>query len=311
MSSGTRGFGLCGGSWKNATALIAAMAVAGCAADTNSVDLTSLLSPAPSTATPAATGETPPAVASKAINSKPAASSSERPVRPVAKLSAPDESPALADARRLRQEGRKGEALAVLDRAAASAAGDMALTRERGLLALDTGALDKARALLKTAADKGPPDWRVHSGLGAALASLGRQQEAQVEFAKALELAPDHPAVLNNLALSYALDGQHDQAERLLRRIAQAGKPQVQQNLALILALKGRPDEARKISEATLPPEQARANAAYLAGLAGGGKAQPAQQTSQSGASAPQRSADARPVAGEATPVYRLGGPAN
>lgn len=303
MSSGTGCLKSSGSTWKGAAALIMAMAMAGCAVDSKGIDLTSLLPAAQSTESSPETSVTPAPTGDKS-----AASPSERPrpVRPVAELSAPEANPALAEARALRQAGRKAQALAVLDKAAAGAPGDMALTRDRGLLALDTGALDKAWTLLKVAADKGPPDWRVHSGLGATLASLGRQQEAQVEFAKALELAPDHPSVLNNLALSYALDGQHEQAEQLLRRVAQSGKPHVQQNLALILAFKGRPEEARKISEATLPPEQARANAAFLAGLTSGGKT----PVSQAAIGSPQRSAEVRP-AGEPAPIYRLGGPAN
>ena len=208
----------------------------------------------------------------------------------------------LSEARQLRQSGQKARALALLDGAAEGNA-DPAVTRERGLLALELGALDKARTLLKAAADNGPPDWRIYSGLGSALAASGRQQEAQAQFARALEIAPDHPSILNNLALSYALDGRHDQAEKLLRRAAQAqaAKPQAKQNLALLLALKGQTDDAKKVAEAVLPPDQARSNASYAAQLTTAGNASAAT------GDVVQRSADAR-SSGEA-PVYRLGGP--
>jgi ABC-type thiamine transport system ATPase subunit len=54
-----------------------------------------------------------------------------------------------------------------------------------------------------------------------------------------------------------------------------------------------------------LPPEQARANASYVAGLTAAAAREPAAQPG----GAPQRAADAR-ATGEDAPVYRLGGPA-
>ena len=106
--------------------------------------------------------------------------------------------------------------------------------------------------------------------LGAALANGGRQQEAQAQFAKALALAPDHPTVLSNLALSYALDGKVAEAEKLLRK-ARPGvvqTPQVKQNLALVVGLRGKYAEARALGEAALPPAKAGDNVAYLQRLA-------------------------------------------
>src|SRR5262249_8875989 len=145
-----------------------------------------------------------------------------------------DAAAALAYARALRAAKAKREALAVLDKASAAKPADRRLQLERGLLALDLGEPAKAEKALRQAHDAKAPDWRLHSALGVALAARGRQQDAQLEFAKALALAPDHPVVLNNLALSYALDGKAAEAEKLLRRVQQNGAPpaQVQQNLA-------------------------------------------------------------------------------
>ena len=63
-----------------------------------------------------------------------------------------------------------------------------------------------------------------------------------MELAKALALAPDQPGVLNNLALSYALDGKAAEAEKPLRKAqrSRGRTPQVQENLALVLGLRGR-----------------------------------------------------------------------
>ena len=150
--------------------------------------------------------------------------------------------------RALRAKSEKQRALALLEQAASSDTGNKALLAEQGLPP-STSAKCRRPSLLRKAIDAKSPDWRLHSGLGAAISAQGRQAEAQVDFGKALALAPDHPSVLNNLALSYALEGKHEEAERLLRRLAQgAQQSQTRQNLALLLGLKGKIEEARKVS---------------------------------------------------------------
>jgi Flp pilus assembly protein TadD len=214
-----------------------------------------------------------------------------------------DATAALAYARALRASGAKREALAVLDKAAGKGT-DRQLQLERGLLALDLGEPAKAERLLRQAHDPKAPDWRVHSGLGAALASRGRQQLAQEQFAKALALAPDHPSVLNNLALSFALDGNPAEAEKLLRKAERraGAMPQVHQNLALVVGLAGRYEESRKLGEAALPPARASENAAYLQRLASDKYA-----PGETEAVAPGKAAARR--ASLPQPSYQLGAP--
>lgn len=167
-------------------------------------------------------------------------------------------------ARDLRTAGKKSEALELLDKSA-GADKDPALIGERGLLALELGQVDKAVALLARAQNPSKPDWRMQSAYGAALSAAGRQKEAQDQFSKALALAPGQPSILNNLALSYALEGRQEEAEKTLRLAsAQTGDPQARQNLALILGLNGKTGEARAITEATLPPDTAKENLAYF-----------------------------------------------
>jgi Flp pilus assembly protein TadD len=218
-----------------------------------------------------------------------------------------DSAAALAYARALRASNDRLQALAVLDKTAASKPGDRRLLLERGFLALELGDTAKAEKLLRQAQDPKVPDWRVHSGLGAALASGGKQREAQVEFAKALALAPDQPSVLNNLALSYALDGKTAQAEALLRKAGRAGKaPQVRENLALVLGLRGKYDEARSLAQAGLTPAEANENVAYLRQLASAGPGpDSAGSTSDPSAALPARKASVSLP----QPTYQLGGP--
>ena len=152
--------------------------------------------------------------------------------------------------------------------------------------------------LLRAAHDPKAPDWRLHSALGTALASRGKQAEAQAQFAKALSLAPDHPSILNNLALSYALDGKTGEAEKLLRRAAAAkagtDHDRVQQNLALVLGLGGKFAESQTVAEAALPAAKASENVAYLQKLT--------EARAAWSAPAPKEAA-----ADSLQPVYRLG----
>jgi Flp pilus assembly protein TadD len=219
-----------------------------------------------------------------------------------------DPAAALAYARALRATGAKAEALSVLDTAAKGKAADRRLTLERGLLALDLGDAAKAETLLRAAHDPKAPDWRLHSGLGAALASRGKQPEAQAQFAKALALAPNHPAVLNNLAISYALDGKAAEAEKVLRTAAAAkaspDAPKVRQNLALVLGLGGKYDESRSVGASTLSPDQAKANVAYLQKLAEARTAGWAPTTQPAEKEAARKSASA---AAMPPPAYQLG----
>ncbi len=170
--------------------------------------------------------------------------------RPLADVSAADalgdlasQPPPVAEAiersRKLRANGKKAEAFAVLTKAAELAPDNAVLQRERGLLAADLGRLDDAEKLLTSAIDPARPDWRTKSALGSVLAAKGRHGEAQRAFAEALALAPNHPSVLNNLALSYALDGKHERAENLLQQAANTGAGEAtKQNLALLRRLR-------------------------------------------------------------------------
>ena len=198
-----------------------------------------IASPAPAT-TPAA-GAPAAMAAAKVDADRPRA----RSAADLAKASAEnpgDATLAMAYVRVLKSTGKRIEALAVLDAASEANPDQAALNVEQGLLALELGQSGKAHGALQKAA-QGPPDWRVMSGLGIAASSQGQQREAQRYFARALELSPNNPVVLNNLAMSLVLDRKVDQAEAMLRRAAKAGgtRHQVAQNLALTKVLKSEP----------------------------------------------------------------------
>jgi Flp pilus assembly protein TadD len=172
-----------------------------------------------------------------------------------------DAEAALAAAAILRRQGDRADALALLDASAAHAPHDARLLRDRGLLALELGAVAHARDHLRKAVASGSRDWQTHSALGSALAAGGDQKGAQRHFAEALKQMPDNPVVLNNLALSMMLEGRRGEAEQMLRRAAadpqKARDARVAQNLALVSKLRERDGKAAsKPAAETVPAKQ-------------------------------------------------------
>jgi Flp pilus assembly protein TadD len=252
-----------------------------------------------------------------AADRKPARQIDVAPLAAAHKAKPADPTAALAYARGLRESGSTAQALAALDKTSALRPADKQLLLERGLLSLDLGDPAKAEGLLRKAQDDKAPSWRLHCALGTALATRGKQQEAQVQFARALELAPDHPSILNNLALSYVLDGKTEEAERLLRKARQAkgevDPARVQQNLALVLGLRGKYEESRVAVGSALGSGKVQENVTYLQALTGTpavaapakGKPTPVAET----VPAPKVTASTFPNGSYPQSIYNLGGP--
>jgi Flp pilus assembly protein TadD len=133
---------------------------------------------------------------------------------------------------------------------------------------VQTGHAVDALPILEEAAAAPGADWRVHSALGSAYDQQQLFDKAQAEYAKALVLQPNELTVMNNMGMSYALQGNLKQAEIILRQAAALPRaktePRIRQNLALVVGLQGRFEEARQIASEDLPPDQVEANLAYL-----------------------------------------------
>jgi Tfp pilus assembly protein PilF len=119
---------------------------------------------------------------------------------------------------------------------------------------------------LKTAEAKGVRDWKTLSAQGTLHAKQGDHAQAQQYFLAALQEKPDAVSVINNLALSYALDGKAKKSEQLLRKAVASGHEdkRVRQNLALVLGLQGKFDEARQVAAVDMSADQARSSMTYL-----------------------------------------------
>jgi Flp pilus assembly protein TadD len=166
----------------------------------------------------------------------------------------------------LRQNGQSEQAVAVLRRGVVLFPKDQGIAGAYGKALAANGDFDQALRVIRGAQQDDRPDWRLYSTEGAILDQLGQTAEARLRYAKALQIAPGEPSVLNNFGLSYLLAGELTEAEKLLRQAAQSPKAtsRIRQNLALALGLQGRFAEAEAVAKMEMEPQQAAANAAYL-----------------------------------------------
>jgi Flp pilus assembly protein TadD len=146
----------------------------------------------------------------------------------------------LAYAAALRAGGQHGQAVAVLLQASIRNVGDRDIAAAYGKALADVGRFAEAMKVLAQAHSADRPDWRVLSTQGAISDQMGEHTRAREFYNQALQIAPNEPAVLTNLALSHVLTRELAEAERLLQRAASqpnAG-PRVQANLQLVQSLR-------------------------------------------------------------------------
>jgi tetratricopeptide (TPR) repeat protein len=150
-------------------------------------------------------------------------------------------------------------------------AGERAALRELARAALDGGRAGEARLLLDRALLAGPSaapeeaDLRVD--LAAALWALGDPDGARAELGRALALAPDHAAALEDAGLVALATRGAEEAEPLLARASAAEPGRWRPRLlhARALAALGRPAEALAEAERVLQLARGQADALQLA----------------------------------------------
>ncbi len=170
--------------------------------------------------------------------------------------------PAMAYAKNLKAMNQEKKALAVLQQAAIYHGDKKELASEYGRLALSLGQVKIAEKVLARAEDPTNPDWRVVSARGTVLAKQGRYPDAVPFYERALLLQPEHPSLLNNLAMAHAMSGDPVKAETLLRQAVTSGgeTKRIRQNLALVLGLQGRYEESAQIGAQDQGTQQASAD---------------------------------------------------
>jgi Flp pilus assembly protein TadD len=177
-----------------------------------------------------------------------------------------DPETAIAYAQALRAGGQRAQAAAVLQQASIRNPKNTTVLGAYGRALAEVGRFNEALDILGKAHTPDQPDWRILNAQGAVLDQIGRHADAQRYYQTALKMAPNEPAILSNLGLSYALSKKLDEAEATLRQAAANphAEPKVQQNLAVVLSLRSKFDEAERVASSVLSPEQARANVAYV-----------------------------------------------
>ncbi len=174
----------------------------------------------------------------------------------------------IAYANALESFGQTKKHLEVYKRMMVLNPGNTKLAGVYGRKLASAGNMAEAVPVLEKAAQGQDADWRIHSALGTAYDQQGLYERARSAYQQALASDPENLTVLNNMGMSFALEGNLKQAETTLRQAdalpRSKTEPRIRQNLALVVGLQGRFDEASKLASQDLPPEQVEANMAYL-----------------------------------------------
>jgi Flp pilus assembly protein TadD len=169
---------------------------------------------------------------------------------------------ALSFARNLRLMGGARQAVAVLKDVVLKAPDNAQVSSEYGKALTAVGRSRDAIPFLARAIQMDGSDWSTFSAYGVALDQNGTHDAARQNYEIALKLSPANATVESNLAMSYLLSGQVDQAEVILLRLVSRpdATPEMRQNLAMVASLKGNTTEAEQLVRQDLPPDQATNN---------------------------------------------------
>ncbi len=173
---------------------------------------------------------------------------------------------ALSFARNLRLMGGARQAVAVLKDIVMTAPDNAQVSSEYGKALTAVGRSQDAIPFLARATQIDSSDWSTFSAYGVALDQNGTHEAARQNYNIALKLSPANSTVESNIAMSYILSGQVDQAEVILLRLVSRpdATPQMRQNLAMVASLKGNAVEAEQLVREDLPADQATNNLAVL-----------------------------------------------
>lgn len=173
---------------------------------------------------------------------------------------------AIRYAKILQMTGKHQQALAVMQQAAIHNPSNRAVLADYGKAQASAGNLQDALRTIERAQTPDRPDWRLLSAEGAILDQLGQSAKARQRYQQALQIEPNEPSVLSNMAMSYLLEDDLRTAESYLKQAIEqpSADSRVRQNLALVVGLQGRFDEAEQIARDELSAAQADANMAYI-----------------------------------------------
>lgn len=161
----------------------------------------------------------------------------------------------IAYARASSKVGRGDEAVAVLTSVLGAEPTNRAAKVALANVHLDAARYQSAVNILKELQFK---TGRELAELGKALYALNNITEAETAFARAIDLAPNDPVVLESAALSYALGGKYASAVALLRRAMDTPdhSASARASLAKVYALSGQRQAAQSLARGVMTPEE-------------------------------------------------------
>ena len=138
----------------------------------------------------------------------------------------------------------------------------------RGLAAalISMGQPDLAERQLDAALQADSRDYRSLNALGVVLDMQGRHADAQARYRQGIEVAPDYLPLRNNFALSLAISGHPQEAITQLLPLANSrtADGRIRQNLAFSYAMAGDLENALQVSRKDLDEASAQRQLSYF-----------------------------------------------
>ncbi len=156
---------------------------------------------------------------------------------------------AVAESQLLRDAGRTAEAFTLMEAAAKRFPKNPDLLYDFALLAEKQGRFEVMEKQLREVMALAPDNHHAYNALGYSLAERNvRLQEAQTLVAKALEMAPGDPFIMDSMGWVHYRLGNLDEAEKFLRRAyALRRDPEIAVHLGEVLFQKGRQADAQQL----------------------------------------------------------------
>jgi len=161
----------------------------------------------------------------------------------------------------------------VINMTPVNASRQIAAQEGEGICFIQEGAFDQANQILTEILAKDAMRWRTINALGVSYSLTKHMKEALEYYNVALQISDNHPSVLNNMALTYALNGHLKQATGLLEQasklaVLDSQRKAIALNLALVYGMMGRMQEAENVSKPYLTKAAIYNNLGYYAELA-------------------------------------------
>lgn len=163
----------------------------------------------------------------------------------------------IAYARMSAKLGRGDEAVAILVSISRADPNNRDAKAALAHVHIDAARYGAAISILEGLQDLIPNEW---VSLGKAAQSNSQPEKAEEAFGRALDMAPNDPAVLEASALSFALSGNFPSAVGLLRRVMDnpTAANDARRSLAKVYALSGQRQAALSLARGVMTPDEVK-----------------------------------------------------